>query len=142
VFCEAAYVVLGKRLSGRLAPRRISALINLWGLALITPLGLWQASRFDFATVAPATWALLLAYALAASVATVWLWMKGLARVDAAQAGVFTVMLPLAAAGVGIGVLGEPFGQAHALALALALAGLLLATWPQTASRTAAKVQP
>lgn len=129
-FCEAAYVVIGKRLTQRVSPRRISALINLWGLALVTPLGLWQATRFDFAAVTGSTWALLVFYAIAASVVTVWLWMKGLARVPAPQAGVFTVFLPVAAAGVGVVWLGEPAGPAHGLALAMALAGLLLATWP------------
>ena len=130
VFCEAAYVVIGKRLTGRVSPRRISALINLWGLALVTPLGLWQALQFDFASVRVDTWGLLLFYALAASVATVWLWMKGLAQVPAPQAGVFTVMLPITAAAVGVLFLGEPFGSSHLAALALALVGLLLATWP------------
>lgn len=130
VFCEAAYVVIGKRLTGRVSPRRISALINLWGLALVTPLGLWQALQFDFPAVRADTWGLLLFYALAASVATVWLWMKGLAQVPAPQAGVFTVMLPITAAAVGVLFLGEPFGTGHLAALALALTGLLLATWP------------
>lgn len=130
VFCEAAYVVIGKRLSGQVSPRRISALINLWGLALVTPFGLWQALRFDFTAVGAGTWGLLVFYALAASVVTVWLWMKGLKRVPAPQAGVFTVFLPLAAAAVGVGWLGEPAGPGHAVALALAVAGLLLATWP------------
>jgi len=130
VFCEAAYVVIGKRLTGSVSPRRISALINLWGLALVTPLGLWQALRFDFVAVTAATWGLLLFYALAASVATVWLWMKGLAQVPAPRAGVFTVMLPVSAAAVGVLFLGEPFGGGHLVALGLALTGLLLATWP------------
>ncbi|HOB96054.1 MAG TPA: DMT family transporter, partial [Aquabacterium sp.] len=102
VFCEAAYVVIGKRLTGSMAPRRISALINLWGLALVTPLGLWQALRFDFASVPADTWLLLVFYALAASMATVWLWMKGLTQVPAPQAGVFTVFLPITAAAVGV----------------------------------------
>ena len=130
VFCEAAYVVIGKRLTGRVSPRRISALINLWGLVLVTPLGLWQALQFDFSQPDLRLWALLVAYSLAASVATVWLWMKGLAQVPASQAGVFTVMLPIAAAAVGVLVLGEAFGAGHTVALALALLGLLLATWP------------
>ena len=51
VFCEASYVVIGKRLTTSLSPRRISALINLWGLALMTPLGLWQALSFDFGSL-------------------------------------------------------------------------------------------
>jgi drug/metabolite transporter (DMT)-like permease len=43
VLCEASYAVLGKRLAARLSAKRITALINLWGLALMTPLGLWSA---------------------------------------------------------------------------------------------------
>ena len=128
VLCEASYVVIGKRLTASLSPRRISALINLWGLALVTPLGLWQALQFDFSRPAPSVWALLVFYALAASMATVWLWMKGLQQVPAPRAGVFSVMLPVSAALVGVFALGEPFSALHALALGMALAGVLLAT--------------
>lgn len=133
VFCEASYVVIGKKLSGRIGPRRISALVNLWGLALVTPLGLWQALSFDFTAVRGPTWALLVFYALAASVVTVWLWMSGLRHVPASQAGVFTVMLPVSAAAVGVLLLGEPFSAAQAGAFALALLGVVLATWPARA---------
>jgi drug/metabolite transporter (DMT)-like permease len=134
VLCEALYVVIGKRLTAQVSPRRISALINLWGLALVTPLGLWQALRFDFDTVTPGLWAMVVFYALAASVWSVWLWMRGLASISATQAGVFTVMLPVAAALVGVVVLGEAFTATHAAAMALALTGLLLATWPARAA--------
>ena len=129
--CEAAYVVIGKRLTANVSPRRISALINLWGLALITPFGVWQALSFDFGTVPPPVWGLLVFYAIAASMVTVWLWMKGLRHVPSASAGVFTVMLPVSAALVGVLLLDEAFGSMHLIALALAVAGLLLATWPQ-----------
>ena len=67
---------------------------------------------------------------MAASVVTVWVWMQGLRHVPAPQAGVFSVMLPVGAALVGVFALGETFSAAHAVAFALALAGLLLATWP------------
>lgn len=130
VLCEASYAVIGKKLTGSLGAKRITAIINLWGLALVTPLGLWAALRFDFAAVAPGIWLLLLFYALAASVWTVWLWMTGLESVPAAQAGVFTVMLPVSAALVGVFVLGEPLGGTQLLAFVLALAGVLLATLP------------
>ena len=137
VLCEAFYVVIGKRLTAQVSPRRISALINLWGLALVTPLGLWQALRFDFAGVAPSIWALLVFYALAASMWSVWLWMRGLMSVPATQAGVFAVLLPVSAALVGVVVLGEAFTATHAAAMALALAGLLLATWPERGAHRA-----
>ena len=134
VFCEACYVVIGKRLTQDLPPRRISALINLWGLVLVTPLGLWQALSFDFAAVQPGSWGLLLFYAVAASMVTVWLWMHGLQQVPAARAGVFMVFLPIATALVGLVWLGESITLLQALAYALALAGVLLATWPDSAA--------
>jgi drug/metabolite transporter (DMT)-like permease len=130
VVCEASYVVIGKQLTAAVSPRRISALINAWGLLLVTPFGLWQARHFDFGSVGLEHWALLLYYALAASVWSVWLWMRGLRHVPAPRAGVFSVLLPITAAMVGVLGLGEPFGLRHTLAFALALAGLLLAVWP------------
>lgn len=130
VLCEAAYAVIGKKLTGALGPRRITALINLWGFALVTPFGIWAALSFDFAGVAPGMWLLLVFYALAASVWSVWLWMTGLKSVPASQGGVFTVMLPISAALVGVGVLGETLSGVQLLAFAIALAGVLLATLP------------
>ena len=131
VACEASYVVIGKLLTGNVSPRRISALINLWGLALVTPFGIWQALTFDFGGVSLPIWGLLVFYAVAASMVSVWLWMQGLKHVPPSRAGVFMVLLPVSAALVGVLVLGEPFGTAHLLALGLALVGLLLATWPE-----------
>ncbi len=130
VLCEASYVVIGKKLAANVGPKRISALINLWGLALVTPFGLWQALRFDFGSVAAASWWLLAFYSIAASMVTVWLWMTGLKHVPASKAGIFTVLLPVSAAAVGVLFLGERFSAAQAAAFALALAGVVLATWP------------
>lgn len=130
VLCEAGYVVIGKRLTQDLGPKRISALINLWGLVLVTPLGLWQALSFDFSAVALPHWGLLLFYAVAASMVTVWLWMRGLRHVSAARAGVFMVFLPISTALVGLVFLGEQLQALQALAYALALGGVVLATWP------------
>jgi drug/metabolite transporter (DMT)-like permease len=130
VCCEALYVVIGKKLTRKVSAKRISALVNLWGLALVTPFGLYLATRFDFGTVTPGLWLLLVFYSLAASMITVWLWMSGLRHVPAASAGIFTVFLPVSAALVGVVALGERFTPQHAVAFGLALGGVILATWP------------
>jgi len=133
VVCEATYVIVAKRLAATRTPLRVSALVNLWGLALITPLGLAQLMRYDLSTITPPLWALLVFYALAASLFAVWMWVAGLKHVPANQAGVFTVALPLAATAVGVFVLGEPFTALHAIAMALAAAGMvLISTAPRT----------
>ncbi|MEO6017961.1 MAG: DMT family transporter [Polaromonas sp.] len=131
VLCEAAYAVIGKKLSGVLSPKRITALINLWGLALVTPFGLWAAWRFDFRAVTPSIWLLLLFYSMAASVWSVWLWMTGLKAISASRAGVFTVLLPLSAAATGVLFLGEKLDGAQLGAFVIALVGVVLATLPQ-----------
>ena len=131
VLCEAAYSIIGKQLTQAMGPRRITSLINLWGFALSTPMGLYAAWHFEFSSVPWTMWLLLVFYALAACVWTVWLWMTGLKVLPAAQGGVFTVMLPISAALVGVFVLGETLRGTQWLALGIALAGVLLATLPR-----------
>lgn len=149
VGCEASYVIFARRLAQRRAPLRVSALINLWGLALIAPWGLWQLTQapLDFAAVGVGAWLLLVFYALAASLFAVWLWMAGMRDVPASTAGVFTVALPISATLVGALLLGEPFSLLHLAALLLAATGvLLIATAPAPAagvqSRSAAESAP
>ncbi len=138
VLCEAAYLVIGKRLSANISPKRIAAIINLYGFALMAPAGLYYALRFDFAAVQPSSWGLLVFYALAASMGTVWLWMTGVKTVPAAQAGVFSVMLPVTATAIGAIFLHEAFSAMQAAAFALALLGLLLATLPGRSAKAQA----
>ncbi len=130
VCCEAAYSVIGKCLTSSLSARRITSIVNLWGLVLATPLGLYAASRFGFAAVSWQLWALLVFYALAACVWSISLWMTGLRVVPASQAGVFTVFLPAGTALTGVLVLGERLAGMQLLALGLAVAGVLIATSP------------
>jgi drug/metabolite transporter (DMT)-like permease len=128
VLCEAAYAVIGKKLTTALSPKRISALINVWGFALMTPFGIYYALHFDFHSVSLHSWLLLVFYALAASVWSVWLWMTGLKVIPASAAGVYTVFLPISAALVGIFVLGENLNFLQFIGFSLALLGVLLAT--------------
>jgi drug/metabolite transporter (DMT)-like permease len=138
VLCESAFVVIGKRLSATISPKRIAAIINLNGFALSTPMGLYLAWQFDFGAVSLHAWGLLVFYALAASVWMVWLWMTGLKTIPASQAGVFAVMLPLTTALIGVVGFGESFGAMQALAFGLALLSLLLATLPARVGLAAA----
>jgi drug/metabolite transporter (DMT)-like permease len=131
VVCEASYVVLAKKLSSRLSPKRGSALLNAWGWGLMLPLAAWQLwhTGFELASISAVNWVLLAYYALAASVLSTWLWFTGLRHVPASQAGVYTSALPITAALLGVAVFNEAFTAWHALALALALASVVCASW-------------
>ena len=129
VCCEAIFVVLGKRLTtASVGPMQIAAWMNLVGLALMLPMGIWQGTHFDFARITSTLWILIACYAIGASVLSTWLWLTGLKHVPASQAGVFTTALPISSALVGIVFLGERPTGVHAIAFACALAGILLMT--------------
>ncbi|UIF87805.1 DMT family transporter [Cupriavidus sp. UYPR2.512] len=137
VVCESIYVILSRRLTQTLAAIEICAYTHLIGGLLMLPLGLVPLLSFDATTVPVQTWLMVLWYALSASVFSFWLWMKGIRHVPAALAGVFTSVLPVAAATYGIVFLGEQPGWPHGVALVCVLAGIVLASWPGRIARGA-----
>ncbi|MDF3884057.1 DMT family transporter [Cupriavidus basilensis] len=137
VICESIYVILSRRLAQTLAAIEICAYTHLIGGLLMLPLGLVPLLSFDMASVPTTIWLMLLWYALSASIFSFWLWMKGVRHVPAQLAGVFTAVLPIAAATYGIAFLGEKPGWPHGVALGCVLAGIALASWPGPQARRA-----
>ncbi|MBU9356495.1 DMT family transporter [Burkholderia multivorans] len=128
VCCESIYVILSRRLTQTLAPIDICAYTHLFGLLLMLPLGAGALWRFDYASVPAGTWALVVWYGLSASIFSFWLWMKGIRHVPGSLAGVFSAVLPVAAAVYGIAFLGERPTFAHGIALACVVGGIVLAS--------------
>ncbi|MFC5428672.1 DMT family transporter [Paraburkholderia denitrificans] len=128
VCCESLYVILSRRLTQTLEAIDICAYTHLFGFLLMLPVGLPDALSFDYSSVPPGIWGLSLWYALSASVFSFWLWMKGIRHVAGSVAGVFTAVLPVAAAIYGIAFLGERPTPAHGIALACVIGGIALAS--------------
>ncbi|HDR9165487.1 TPA: DMT family transporter [Burkholderia vietnamiensis] len=128
VCCESIYVILSRRLTQTLAPIDICAYTHLFGLFLMLPLGAGALCHFDYASVPAGTWGLVVWYGLSASIFSFWLWMKGIRHVPGSLAGVFSAVLPVAAAVYGIAFLGERPTLAHGVALACVVTGIVLAS--------------
>ncbi|MEM5437411.1 DMT family transporter [Paraburkholderia diazotrophica] len=128
VCCESLYVILSRRLTQTLAPIDICAYTHLFGLLLMLPLGVPALFAFDYSGTPVSVWALVLWYGLSASIFSFWLWMKGIRHVPGSLAGVFSAVLPVAAAVYGIVFLDERPTLAHGVALACVIAGIALAS--------------
>ena len=128
VCCESLYIILSRRLTQTLAPIDICAYTHLFGLLLMLPLGASALAHFDYRAVPFSVWTLVLWYGLSASIFSFWLWMKGIRHVPGSLAGVFSAVLPVAAAIYGITFLGERPTLAHGFALACVIAGIGLAS--------------
>lgn len=126
VACEALFTIFAKKLSGKVPPITMAAWINAIGLALSLPLAWWQYSSFDIHRVSLAIGLGLVYYALAASVISLMLWYRGIIRVPASLAGLFTGVMPISAALCATLFLGEAFSAAHALGLALVLSAIAI----------------
>ncbi|WLE60053.1 DMT family transporter [Burkholderia plantarii] len=128
VCCESFYVILSRQLTRTLRALDICAYTHLFGMLLMLPLGLLALPHFDYAAVPAGTWALVVWYALAASIFSFTLWMIGIRHVPGSLAGVFSAVLPISAAIYGIAFLGERPTLAHGFALACVVTGILLAS--------------
>jgi drug/metabolite transporter (DMT)-like permease len=124
---EGAYVLLSKRIAGRMEVARAAFWMQVFSAALLAPLAL---PLLDGPALAGMGWriaGLLVFHSLTASVLCLLLWYRGMRRVPASLAGIFTGLLPATAAVLAILVLGEAPTPAHAAGFALMLLSILLA---------------
>jgi drug/metabolite transporter (DMT)-like permease len=126
---EAMYVLLAKRVAGRLPVVTATLWMQVFSLLMLVPLCLPVLAGLA-ALASPAVSGLLVFHSLTTSVVCLLLWYAGLRKAPAGIAGVFTAFLPATAAAVAVGVLGEPFTTVHAAGFATLMLSLLLATWP------------
>lgn len=130
VLGEAAYVLLAKRIAGRVPVVTASLWMQVFSALVLLP---FAAPGFGAiaALAEPRIATLQLFHALTASVICLLLWYAGLRRVPAGIAGVFAAFLPATAALVAVMLLGEAFGLTHVAGFALMLGSVLLATCPR-----------
>jgi drug/metabolite transporter (DMT)-like permease len=123
VVCEAAFILLNRRL--RVAPSalRLSTWMSAGGLLL--SLG---PAAIEWRTGLPAASGAALAgviyYALVPTLLGFLLWYAGSARTDATGAALSTAWLPVSALLLSAGVLGEPIGLRQGLGLLCVLAAI------------------
>jgi drug/metabolite transporter (DMT)-like permease len=126
VLCEASFVILGKRLTPPFRPLRLAFGANVAGLVLSLPLALADWGMFDPLAVRPAMWLLGTWYALSSSVLCLWLWYRGLPKVETWLAGLATAAVPVAALAVSALYLRETIGWTRLMGAALVIAAIIL----------------
>jgi drug/metabolite transporter (DMT)-like permease len=131
---EAIYVLLAKRIVGRVPVLTASLWMQAFSAAMLLPLSLPGIGAVA-ALAEPRLAGLLVFHSLTASVLCLLLWYAGLKRAPASAAGVFTAFLPATAAVVAVALLGEAFTIVHGAGFALMLGSVLLATWPNRGAR-------
>lgn len=131
VISEALFTILAKRVSGRVTPFQMTAVINTISFVLFLPLAIYDLTKISLTLIPTSTWLLIVYYAITASVLSFVLWYRGVAKVPASTAGLFTGVMPISAAVVSALFLQEAFTWLHAAGMLLVLAAI----WTGTVKR-------
>lgn len=126
VFCEAGFVILGKRLAPPYQPFRLSLGANAIGLLLSLPLVLMEGRMGELMRLPVSVWIASIWYVISASVLALWLWYRGLPNVPAWLAGLATTALPISALVVSTVLLGETLDAWRVVGAALVLSSIAI----------------
>lgn len=126
VLAEALFAVFSRRLSLTVHPWSMAFCVNIFGLLLFLPLAIPQALAFDWNTTSVELWYWILSYSITASVLSFLLWYRGISEVPANIAGLFTGLMPVSAALIGLFILGELLSSGHLIGMGMVIASILL----------------
>jgi drug/metabolite transporter (DMT)-like permease len=123
---EAIFVVCSRVASQRLPPLVVATAISALGFAMFLPVAVLEMRAFPLSRLTLTDWAMIGYYGLLVTVVAFLLWARGVARVPASAASVFTGVLPVSALALSYLALGESVTPAHLLAAALVVAGIVV----------------
>lgn len=126
VLCEALFTVLGKFLSERVTPLAITTYVSLFGFLQFFPFAVYQGIAYPFAALSIQDWLVLLYYAVVVTVIAYILWYRGVSKVTAGTAGIFTGVLPLSAIFFSTYFLNETLTTSHLVGIGFVLTGIFL----------------
>lgn len=135
VICEAIFVLVSQRMSGRLKPIRLSLAVAGTSLLIVLPFAGPDLVATPWANLGWGTWAVAVWYALAASVFCTILWYRGAPRVEPWVAGLSTAALPITAVVVSALLLAEPLDTRRLLGGGLVVAAIVAGALSQRRPR-------
>ncbi|MCZ8520342.1 MULTISPECIES: DMT family transporter [Paenibacillus] len=137
VLGEAALTVLRKLTSSRVSSLAATTYVTFFSFLMFLPFSLVEASRFDWALLGARDLGLLLYYGLFVTALAYLLWFRGVTKVPAATAAVFTGCIPISTVLLSYVLLHEPFAWAHLAGGAFVFAGIWLVSAPTGVSAPA-----
>jgi drug/metabolite transporter (DMT)-like permease len=123
---EAVFVVCSRVAAQRLPPLVVATAISALGFVMFLPVAALEMRAFPLRQLAPSDWTIVAYYGVLVTVVAFLLWARGVARVPASVASVFTGVLPVSALALSHAALGEAITAWHLLAAALVAAGIVV----------------
>lgn len=125
---EAAYTLLGKRLTADFSPVSIAAIAAVLATIMFAPFALAEISELDAAQVTAGEWVALAWWGLGTMGLGSLLWYFGVSRATGTTASAFMGVMPVSALVLSYLLLGESFEAIHAAGMLAVLAAIAAVT--------------
>lgn len=126
---EAAYTLLGKRLTASLSPISVAAVAAVLAAIIFAPFAVAELSELDAGAARASDWLALAWWGLGTMALGSVLWYLGVSRVSGITASAFMGVMPVSALLLSYVLLGESFEPIHGVGMAIVLAAIAAVTW-------------
>lgn len=126
VIGEAALTVLRKMLSGSVSSLLGTMYVTLFCFLMFLPFSLVEARQFDFTQIDAGEIGLVLYYGVFVTAVAYILWFRGVSKVPASTAAVYTGCIPASTLLLSYAILHEPFSFAHMAGISFVFLGVVL----------------
>jgi drug/metabolite transporter (DMT)-like permease len=124
VIGEALFTIFRKAASEKVTPLAGATLMSILGFLMFLPFAIYEARPFDFSRATIADWFPVVYYGIVVTVIAFILWFRGLSKVPASTAAVFTGVWPVSAVLLSYIILKEQFVVSHLLGIVCVLLGI------------------
>lgn len=121
---EAAYTLIGKRLTADMTPLDVSLLAAALALPLFAVPAVLQVSELDWSGISWDEWAALVWWGVGTMGIGSLLWYQGVQQVSGTTASAFMAVMPVSAMVLSYILIGEAFHWAHLIGLVAVLAAI------------------
>jgi len=126
---EALFSVFCKLEGGTLRPLTTAAWVSIIGAVLFLPPAVFEAVHFDFSSMRVSDWLLIAYSGVFVTVAAFIFWFRGISKVSASQAAVFTGAMPVTALCMSALFLNEQPDKGDLCGIACVLAGIAIVSF-------------
>lgn len=121
---EAAYTLIGKRMTASLSPPEVALTASAMAAVLFVVPAAAEIDSLDVEGVAATDWLALLWWGIGTMGLGSLLWWRGVGRVSGTTASAFMGVMPISAVALSYVLLGDSFEPLHAVGMAAVLAGI------------------
>jgi drug/metabolite transporter (DMT)-like permease len=123
---EALFTIFRKVVSEKVTPLCNATVVSVFSLIMFAPWAACESTSFDFSAITLEEWVLILYYGIGVTVVSFILWFKGVSKVPASTAAVFTGVMPVSAVALSYVFLGEVLLWSHLVSALSVIGGIVL----------------